>query len=77
MYLRLKSFQRFTETWALLERCGAGGLFGNGDSPGMLTPTGHVPPSSGDAGNTKGYSSTYLATSIGFANVRAGTRILG
>jgi hypothetical protein len=28
MYLRLKSFQRFTETWALLERCAAAGLFG-------------------------------------------------
>ncbi|KAJ1462801.1 hypothetical protein M885DRAFT_165253 [Pelagophyceae sp. CCMP2097] len=27
MYLRLKSFQRFTETWALLERCAAAGLF--------------------------------------------------
>ena len=27
MYLRLKSFQRFAETWALLERCAAGGLF--------------------------------------------------
>ena len=25
MYLRLKSFQRFTETWALLERCAAAG----------------------------------------------------
>ena len=29
---------------------------------------------SGDAGNTNGYSSTYLA--IGFANVREGTRVL-
>lgn len=27
MYCRLKSFQRFAETWALLERCAAGGLF--------------------------------------------------
>ena len=30
MYLRLKSFQRFTETWAMLERCGAAGLFESG-----------------------------------------------
>ena len=27
MYLRLKSYQRFGETWALLERCHAAGLF--------------------------------------------------
>ena len=30
MYLRLKSYQRFTETWAVLERCAAGGLFDEG-----------------------------------------------
>jgi hypothetical protein len=36
MYLRLKSFQRFAETWALLERCAAGGLF----LPGAALHTG-------------------------------------
>ena len=30
-YLRLKSFQRFTETWALLERAAACGLFDDAD----------------------------------------------
>ena len=30
MYLRLKSYQRFSETWALLERCGNAGLFDKG-----------------------------------------------
>jgi len=30
MYLRYKSYQRFAETWALLERCAAAGLFQTG-----------------------------------------------
>ena len=30
MYLRMKSWQRFTETWACLERCARGGLFDEG-----------------------------------------------
>ena len=30
MYLRLKSYQRFTETWAVLERCAEAGLFDEG-----------------------------------------------
>jgi len=30
MYLRLKSYQRFTETWAALERCAHAGLFDDG-----------------------------------------------
>jgi len=30
MYLRLKSYQRFTETWAALERCAHAGLFDAG-----------------------------------------------
>ena len=33
MYLRLKSYQRFTETWAALERCAHAGLF---DAGGVL-----------------------------------------
>ena len=39
MYLRLKSFQRFTETWALLERCAAGGLFDATNECGILAPS--------------------------------------
>ena len=39
MYLRLKSFQRFTETWALLERCAAAGLFQPRGEGGIFAPT--------------------------------------
>ena len=39
MYLRLKSFQRFTETWALLERCAAAGLFQSRGEGGIFAPT--------------------------------------
>ena len=38
-YLRLKSFQRFTETWALLERCAAAGLFAPRSEGGIFAPT--------------------------------------
>jgi hypothetical protein len=50
MYLRLKSFQRFAETWTLLERCAAAGLFHPNGGPLVIAVS--APPAA--AVNTAG-----------------------